>query len=123
MPYKDIKKRRECSRKSQAKMRKMFPERERIRLRKYSGTGQKRGWLLKSRYGISLKEYDRMFKQQDGGCAICRQGPNGKSLHIDHCHDTGKIRGLLCSNCNTSIGKLRSPALLRSAANYLERIA
>lgn len=85
----------------------------------------KRGVLnatLKKKYGISADQYDAMLDHQDFKCAICgsRESSWG-SLAIDHCHKTGKVRGLLCFNCNTSIGKLNDdPALLRRAAEYLE---
>ena len=67
---------------------------------------------LKTKFGISLEEYDRMLSGQGGVCAICsgtndRNGRGGKvlPLSVDHCHDTGRIRGLLCATCNTAIHK------------------
>lgn len=75
-------------------------------------------------FGISLGEYEGMLKQQHGRCALCLAIPqcDQKSrLHVDHCHATGKIRGLLCSKCNTGIGLLQdSPELMRRAAEYVE---
>lgn len=54
-----------------------------------------------SKYGLTIDDYDRMFAAQSGACNICRKPPKqGKSLHVDHCHDTGRIRGLLCFRCN-----------------------
>jgi hypothetical protein len=83
---------------------------------------------LRKKYGIGNEEYDRMFAKQDGLCAICgvseakvadKTGP--KPLGVDHCHDTGRIRGLLCGRCNQGIGLLLdSPAIMRSAASYVE---
>lgn len=76
---------------------------------------------LKSKYGMTLEEYEEMFDQQGGVCAICeQQEPQNKLLAVDHCHQTGKIRGLLCSLCNTAIGKLNDdPRLVLKAADYL----
>ena len=83
-----------------------------------------------SRYGISLPEYDRMQERQEGVCAICRRaersrlkyGGTLRSLAVDHCHRTNKVRGLLCSSCNRGIAKFGDdPAILRAAAAYLER--
>lgn len=80
---------------------------------------------LRSLYGISAEEYDRMLAAQRGVCAICA-GPctTGRRLAVDHCHRTGIVRGLLCAMCNTAIGKMRDdPDLLRAAALYLEKHA
>ena len=76
---------------------------------------------LKSKYGMTLDEYDELFDSQGGVCAICEERePQNKLLAVDHCHETGKIRGLLCSMCNTAIGKLKDdPNLLDRAADYL----
>jgi len=66
-----------------------------------------RGWRLKFYYGITEKEYESMLEAQGGKCAICKNPPKGgsrsKHLHIDHDHDSGKIRGLLCLRCNTRL--------------------
>jgi len=78
---------------------------------------------LKKAYGITLKEYNKMLAKQDECCAICKTDiPNGKgnTFHVDHCHETGKVRGLLCSNCNTSLGGFKdNPTLLTKAIKYL----
>jgi hypothetical protein len=84
-------------------------------------------------YGISPEEFATLIAEQDGKCAICREPPNGKangrarsghlpSLHVDHDHDTGKIRGLLCGPCNTGLGLFRDePRLLLAAIKYLQK--
>jgi hypothetical protein len=52
-------------------------------------------------YGMTISDYDRMLEKQNGGCAICGNPPkDGKNLHVDHNHDTGYVRGLLCFRCN-----------------------
>jgi hypothetical protein len=75
------------------------------------------------RYGITVDDYDRMLVAQNGVCAICRQPClTGKRLAVDHDHATGKVRGLLCSNCNQGLGHYcDEPVLLRAAADYVER--
>ena len=79
---------------------------------------------LKNAHGISLADYEHMLVTQNNGCAICA-GQNmrhGKPIpfYVDHCHSSGKIRGLLCKECNTAIGMLRdSPTLCEAAARYL----
>lgn len=80
---------------------------------------------LKSLYGITEEDYKALLLAQGGSCAICgtdRPGGNGApSMHVDHCHNTGRIRGLLCNRCNITLGKMEdSPDLLRIAADYLE---
>jgi DNA anti-recombination protein RmuC len=77
---------------------------------------------LKRVFGITLKQYRQMFKDQDGCCAICGISHNKLKvkLHVDHDHTTGKIRGLLCSICNISLGGFRdSPEILQKAIEYL----
>lgn len=79
---------------------------------------------LKTKYGLSYDDFDRILRLQGGGCAICgREKPKGRGdrLYVDHCHATGIVRGLLCNCCNTSLGRFRDdPELLRKAALYLE---
>ena len=62
---------------------------------------------LKALYGISLPLYEELLRQQDGLCAICARPPRGKRpLDVDHDHVSGRVRGLLCGNCNRAIGVL-----------------
>jgi hypothetical protein len=79
---------------------------------------------LRRVFGISTSDYNRMLKEQRGGCAICGRrtpGGKGKHFHVDHCHRTKAVRGLLCHGCNTGIGALGDdPARLRKAADYIE---
>lgn len=55
---------------------------------------------LRRVYGISEATFNRMMKHQGGRCAICRRPPRSRSLHVDHDHSTGAVRGLLCFQCN-----------------------
>jgi len=74
-----------------------------------------------TKYGINSAEYDLMLAEQGSLCAICEKVM--ESPNIDHCHETGKVRGLLCGPCNRGIGLLQDePKLLRSAALYLEGV-
>lgn len=84
-----------------------------------------RNQQYKTRYGITLDDYDSMYAEQGGVCAICgtdSPGSRFNHFHVDHDHDTGKVRQLLCEACNTGLGKFRdNPLLLRLAASYLEK--
>lgn len=82
---------------------------------------------LRRSFGITLEEYKLMSKSQNGVCKICKQPEtaklNGKVKHlaIDHNPETGKIRGLLCGNCNQMLGKVKDdPEILKQAIKYLE---
>ena len=73
---------------------------------------------------MTLVDYDEMLKRQNGRCAICKTKETKpiKYLCVDHCHKTGAIRGLLCFNCNISIGRLGDdPKILRAAIRYLSK--
>jgi hypothetical protein len=69
---------------------------------------QRRERKYKSRYGVSTTEYERLLAEQEGLCACCgvSEADFGGYLCVDHCHVTGRIRGLLCRKCNTAIGLL-----------------
>ena len=75
------------------------------------------------KYGFSIADYDAMSHCQNGVCAICGQpNNNGKRLDVDHNHDSGKVRGLLCNSCNRGIGYLKDDAeVLLKAAEYLNK--
>ena len=85
---------------------------------------------LKRNFGLSLEDYNKMLEEQNNVCAICKNPEvkifkkTGKLVDfcVDHCHKTGKIRGLLCWNCNTSIGKFKdSIEILQNAIDYLKK--
>ena len=79
---------------------------------------------LKLKYGLTEADYQQMLETQNGACAICgTTTPTGKwkVFAVDHCHESGKVRGLLCNECNRGIGLLRdSSDLLRKAAEYID---
>ncbi len=78
-----------------------------------SRTLQQRKTYLKGRYGLTMDDWDKMSKEQDGGCLICT---NRDPLVVDHDHDTGEVRGLLCNNCNAGLGMFKDNDLLLIAA-------
>lgn len=75
-------------------------------------------------YGISQSQYDAMLSEQNGACAICGKPEKrqGRRLGVDHCHETGEIRGLICLKCNIGIGSFDDdPATLMCAVRYLKK--
>jgi hypothetical protein len=74
-------------------------------------------------YGITTEVYNQMFVNQNGKCAICGRSPVGaERFHVDHDHNTGKIRGLLCLQCNHGIGRFKdNVSLLLKAIEYLSK--
>ena len=78
----------------------------------------KRKWALKTRYGLTPEQVEAMSIAQGGQCAVCKK-PIEK-FHIDHNHNTGAVRGLLCHRCNVRIGGWDDEAWLSSALRYME---
>jgi hypothetical protein len=77
---------------------------------------------LKCKYGLSESQFINMFKQQNGTCAICKKPDLKRLLCVDHCHTTGRVRGLLCYKCNLAIGHLKdNTGSLKSAIEYLQK--
>lgn len=81
-------------------------------------------------FGITLEQYEQMLADQGGVCAVCGkvedeihpQSKKVRNLNVDHCHQTGRVRGLLCNSCNRGIGLLNDdPTVLRQALAYLEK--
>jgi len=92
--------------------------------------GRERRRDLYRRFGLSIKEYDAMLSNQGGVCAICKRDETAidgklgskKRLAVDHCHNRGQVRGLLCWNCNSALGKIEdSITTLKSMIAYLEK--
>jgi hypothetical protein len=79
---------------------------------------------LKMTYGITVEQYDAMLEKQGSKCAICaakKPGGRTKMFFIDHCHNNGNVRGLLCMRCNTGLGLfLDNPKFLLNAISYLK---
>lgn len=118
MPYKEGTRRRDAQRRYKAK----YPDRV------VDGH-------LRRKFGITLEQYDAVLAVQNGACAVCETKDPGRTTRpdkdaegkrrffcVDHDHETGRLRGLLCHHCNTGLGHFKdSPALLISAINYLKR--
>jgi hypothetical protein len=85
--------------------------------------------LISQRYRLGWQEYLTLYETQSGGCALCKiplgiskDTPDKEVAHVDHCHTTGKVRGLLCSKCNKGLGHFFDNSVtLRLAAEYIER--
>lgn len=76
---------------------------------------------IKRRYGITKQDYEKIIKEQDDHCVLCHEDIGPKSV-VDHCHDTGVVRGVLCNNCNAVIGfSKESIEILQRTINYLEK--
>lgn len=102
---------KECERKSGTK---------RYHSNKHIASERYRTSILKCKYGLSRSDFDSLMECQDGKCAICHREPPKRRLMVDHDHFSGKVRGLLCTQCNTGIGMMKeSPEILRSAIEYL----
>lgn len=83
-----------------------------------------RGYHVKHRYGLTREQLDAMVAAQGGKCAICLATPQKGAYAVDHCHETGAVRGLLCRKCNTGIAMFSDkPSLLAAAIDYLRRAA
>jgi hypothetical protein len=90
---------------------------------------QSRHYGLKRYYGISVNDYAKMYHKQDGKCAICHQPETNKDRHgnirvlaVDHCHETGAVRELLCYCCNSMLGQARDKVeVLLAGAEYLKK--
>lgn len=102
--------------------------REYMRQWRAADRNRERIYKMRSRYGIDADEYQRIHDAQGGVCAICGNAETSrhssgavKSLAIDHCHESGDVRGLLCHRCNRVLGLLGDdPDLIRVAAEYVE---
>jgi hypothetical protein len=82
-----------------------------------------RGSNLKTKFGITLEQFDAMFSAQGNLCAICRtDSPGHNGWCVDHCHATQKVRGVLCRHCNLLLGYARDDiAVLAASAAYLHK--
>ena len=82
-----------------------------------------RSRAIKRRYGITIEEFHRLIQAQGNACAICRRPMEQiERLHVDHCHRTGKVRGVLCLGCNVGIAHLQDdPLIALRASEYLAR--
>ena len=116
---------REYARKNKDRINERRRELRKKNPEKYREHGRRRYWKdpLKNKlykFNINKEQYNQMFTSQDGKCAICNN--EMKVINIDHCHETNIVRGLLCTSCNTGIGKLKEDInIMKSAINYLTK--
>lgn len=101
------------------------PEHHKARVRASYDYAKRRARTLKKSYGITPEDYQEMFEKQQGVCRICGCSDSKHNvtehLLVDHCHQSGKVRGLLCTNCNFLIGQAQdSIDTLLNAAWYLK---
>lgn len=94
------------------------------RMEKYGklGSDELRRKFLKSKYNLTIEQYNNLFEAQSGKCAICKkhQSEYYRAFSVDHCHKTGKVRGLLCNDCNAAIGLLKDNINnIEAALHYL----
>jgi hypothetical protein len=116
---------REQNRESQARTRLEIDRSPRARL---DYPNRDRKYHLKRVYGMTEADFERMLAEQEHRCATCsveltidHRKPN--TAHIDHCHETGRVRGILCMRCNSAVGYLRDdPALALKVAAYLQNL-
>ena len=99
-------------------------DKERVRKRHQDNPERTRNNDLKRNYGITITEHRQMFEEQNGACAICKGEGNGKwkKLCVDHDHSTGKVRELLCRNCNMVLGQVGdNVSILEEMIKYLQK--
>jgi hypothetical protein len=101
------------------------PEKYKAKSKKWNDANKdkNRESVLRRKFGLTLEDYSTMLKNQDNKCKICKidQSLLSKNMYLDHCHKTGKVRGLLCNQCNSGIGLLKdSIIVLESAIKYLK---
>jgi hypothetical protein len=109
-----------CKKCALAKQRKWHNEKS--HLEEYRN--RRRSSYMKMNYGITLEERTKLLERQQHQCAICKTElkTQGTHTHTDHCHTTGNVRGILCTNCNRGLGHFKdSVENLRAAIEYLSR--
>lgn len=132
MPYKDPAKKREANKLNARKLREKAPEKYRAASRRYyqENIEKRRSYERKracAKYGLTVDQFDSMLDQQSGKCAICGadfaflEGDQNLRPRIDHCHETGEVRGLLCNKCNRALGLFADDEeILRRALKYIQ---
>lgn len=118
---------KECQKAKSRANYKANPERakEYERNRRQDDPDRDRRQNYRRKYGITLEQYNVMLEAQNGVCAVCQQPERRaetSNLAVDHCHETGEVRGLLCSNCNRALGLLADdPKRITALADYLTK--
>ena len=105
------------------KNRKIVRDPEKVKIYRERHAKKSKSRYLMCKYGISLDEYNILLEQQDGKCAICgiHESKVDRNLSVDHNHETGKVRGLLCINCNSALGMFKDDyQIILKAVKYLK---
>ena len=115
---------RACNRKKVKQWRKDRPDLRKIQQKKEAHKDKiyNQRKHLKATYGITVEQYNTMFSNQQGCCAICKKHQTNfkRRLNVDHCHTSGKIRQLLCTNCNYLLGRAKDNVdILNESIQYL----
>lgn len=126
MPYKDPQAKKDNARKYRERKKESMKAYQDEYRATHDFTEYKREWHARKRfdkYGITKDDFELMLSNQKGLCDICDTPFNEQTRpYIDHCHDTGQVRGLLCMNCNTGLGHFRdNQLLLNKAIEYLNK--
>ena len=113
-----------CASSNRLKNYKSNPNQQKEKLKDYYRLNKQKAYAhsVKSLYGISIEEVEHMKVQQNYLCKICKTHESNlkRKLFVDHCHETGKVRGLLCQLCNTMIGNAKDNILvLQAGIDYL----
>lgn len=91
----------------------------------YSKTAKRKKQIMKANlrrmYNMTLHEYDQMFIRQNGLCAICEKPEINRRLSVDHNHETGEVRGLLCVRCNNALSVIENDDFVEAAKKYLHK--
>lgn len=115
---------KDCSTKSRLIRYRQSPEIEKQKQKEYYSKNKHvfKGYSLKALYGLNQTQFNAMRSSQNYSCKICKTHENNlnRGLFVDHCHETGKIRGLLCQSCNTMLGNAKDSILvLQAGIDYL----
>ena len=113
-----------CASSNRLKNYKSNPIKQKEKLKSYYKSNKQKAYAqsIKSLYGISVEDVEHMKVQQNHSCKICKTHESNlkRKLFVDHCHETGKVRGLLCQSCNTMIGNAKDNILvLQAGIDYL----
>lgn len=124
--HRDVEKYRAYWRAYMKRYRAEHGEKYRAKQRAWTRKNPERARLqqVRSEYGLTNEQYQALVTAQHGKCAVCGGGPSKRALHVDHDHQTGAVRGLLCRACNQGLGQFKDDiALMMRAVEYLSRHA
>lgn len=115
-----------CNTKASINYQKRHPEKIKVINKRWRDKHKEKLAIMRIgyKYGVSPEEYQSMLDEQNGVCAVCFKPEHRRGLSVDHCHKTGKVRGLLCSTCNMAIGLLKDDTkIFNRVVEYLKEAA